>query len=73
MGLIEISYKSSFPANGRASLFPSAVPPGEAGKVQLFGDLLGWGDSTDHLVHHQMDPVWKLVLRVSVKDSWKQE
>lgn len=75
MGLIEISYESSFPASRRASLFPCALLPGKWRRCSSLEicwaktSLQGRGDSKDQLVQPQMAPVWNRVLRVSVKDS----
>lgn len=75
MGLIEISYESSFPASRRASLLPDALLPGKWRRCSSLEicwaktSLQDWGDSKDQLVQPQMAPVWNGALRVSVMDS----
>lgn len=71
IGLIEMSYKSSFPANRRPS---SLSVLGRRGRFSLLSgnlskkSLQGWGDSKDPLAHPQMHPA----LKAPVKDTGRK-
>lgn len=73
-GLIEMSYKRSFPANRRpTSLLVLCFLWKQGGFSLLSGNLCKAGDSKDPSFIPQRHPAWKPVWKAPVKDRWKSE